>query len=458
MDFGIAGAMQTAALSDDGRVMGNAHYVSPEQAVGDVVDARSDLYSLGVCGFYALTGRLPFDAETPEAVVTKHLTEKPPSIASVAGAVPVRLAQAVDRCLSKEPLGRYRSAESFAEAIDLAFEHAKEIPAPLRVWIRQGESGRPARFVLIGISAWMGLGFAFATTNVGIFFAPVAIATGLAILPAILRLRRVLRDGYVTDDLAAALREHQLARSEEIAYELAQRSPLAHRIVRIALAVAGAAIVLFGGIIVLPPVSSMFTADTGAQNKLMVALIASIGVAAIAAVALGGDYLRQKLPARMAALSISFWKSKWARRLASFVGIGLDHSARPALGMPLLTEVALGRATDHLFQALPKATRRELASLPQTIKQLETNASNLRASIDVADEPLAAVARARLAATVTALENIRLDLLRLQSGAGGIESVTASLEAAKRASEQIDYAVQSRAEVERLLAVSTEAT
>ncbi|MEO5814388.1 MAG: serine/threonine-protein kinase [Gemmatimonadaceae bacterium] len=450
MDFGIAGAMQTAALSDDGRVMGNAHYVSPEQAAGDIVDARSDLYSLGICGFYALTGRLPFDAETPEAVVTKHLTERPPSIASLASAVPVRLGQAVDRCLAKEPLARYRSAESFAEAIDLAFEHAKEIPAPLRVWIRQGETGRPARFVLIGIFAWVGIGFAFATTHTMAFFGPVAIATSLGVLPAVLRLRRVLRDGYVTDDLAAALREHQLARSEEVAYELAQRSPMAHRIMRILLGASSASIVLFGGLMAAQPVAPVVAVDIGTQNLLSGAMFGSIGIAAITGIALGGDYLRHRLPARMAALSISFWKSKWARRIAAFVGIGLDHSTRPALGMPLLTEVALGRATDHLFQALPKAMRRELASLPETIRQLETNASNLRASIAVVDEPLATVARSRLAATVAALENIRLDLLRLQTGAGGIESVTASLEAAQRAGEQIEYAVQSRAEVERI--------
>ena len=138
-DFGIASAMQTNALSDDGRVMGNAHYVSPEQAAGEPLDARSDLYSLGVVGYYALTGRLPFDAETAAEVVHQHLTALAPSITSVASSVPPRLANAVEKCLSKEPLRRYRSAESFAEAIDLAFEHAKDIPAPLRAFLNQND-------------------------------------------------------------------------------------------------------------------------------------------------------------------------------------------------------------------------------------------------------------------------------------------------------------------------------
>ena len=82
MDFGIASAMQTAAVTDDGRVMGNAHYISPEQAVGEPVDGRSDLYSLGVCGFLALTGRLPFDGPTPDLIINGHLTRPAPSIAS----------------------------------------------------------------------------------------------------------------------------------------------------------------------------------------------------------------------------------------------------------------------------------------------------------------------------------------------------------------------------------------
>src|SRR3954471_23281721 len=91
MDFGIASAMQTSALAADGRVMGNAHYVSPEQAAGEPLDARSDLYSLGIVGFYALTGRLPFDGPTPQIVVMKQLSVPAPPIASVATAVPPRL-------------------------------------------------------------------------------------------------------------------------------------------------------------------------------------------------------------------------------------------------------------------------------------------------------------------------------------------------------------------------------
>jgi hypothetical protein len=137
----------------------------------------------------------------------------------------------------------------------------------------------------------------------------------------------------------------------------------------------------------------------------------------------------------------------------------------------MLTEVALGRATDHLYQALPKAVRKELAALPDTVRRLERNATTLRASIDSFDEHLAAfersgrrdgdveaelrdardLAASRLAQTIAALESIRLDLLRLQLGRVGVESVTASLAAADRAGTQITFVVEAQDEVEKLL-------
>ena len=181
---------------------------------------------------------------------------------------------------------------------------------------------------------------------------------------------------------------------------------------------------------------------------------------------------------------MNFWKGPWGARLAKLAGIGLDIADRPTLGVRMLTEVALGRATDHLFQALPKTVRRELGDLPETVRRLEQDATKLRASIDSLDDHLAVYERSamrgtssraqrgtcssrssnleselreartlaaeRLAATVAALESIRLDLLRLQMGSGGIESVTASLAAAQRVGDQISLAIESQAEVERL--------
>ena len=484
MDFGIASAMQTNVLSHDGRVMGNAHYVSPEQAAGEPLDARSDLYSLGVVGYYALTGRLPFDGVTSAEVVAQHLTALAPTITSVAASVPPRLANAVQRCLHKEPSRRYGNAESFAEAIDLAFEHAKEIPAPLRVWLTQGERELPVRIAVLGIGAMAGVSFVYAF-NVGwTFLVPFVPLALVSFMPGYFRLRRILGDGYAVDDLHAAMREHQLARSEEIEYERRQSSPWFRRAMRVMFgaSIGTSALGLYLGW----QQSSLYERGLSAhvlwEREALVygSLFLSLSALTTSGVALGGEYVRLRLATRLASMSIAFWKGRWGTRLAKLASIGLKVAARPALGMPLLTEVALGRATDHLFQALPKATRHELAALPDAVRRLEGDAGKLRESIDALDAQLAlferggdtlndaernqvadqlraarALAAERLAATVAALENIRLDLLRLQMGSAGIESVTASLDAARHIGEQIAESLGAQAEVERLLRGTT---
>jgi serine/threonine-protein kinase len=495
MDFGIASAMQTNALSADGRVMGNAHYVSPEQASGEPLDARSDLYSLGIAGYYALTGRLPFDGESSAEVVTQQLTAQAPSITSVAPSVPPRLAAAVERCLHKLPLRRYRNAESFAEAIDLAFEHAKEIPAPLRSWISQGEKELPARVAFVGIGATSGISFAFLVAAgmhaslapvILAFLGPFTLATGISFIPSASRLRRVLGDGYLVDDLHAAMREHQLARAEELEYERRQASPRFRSAMRVlfwssigATAIGASMMWQTQALYGIRGVATQLLWE--AETSSYMTLFAALSALTLSSVALGGEFVRLHVADRLTTRAITFWKGKWGARVGKLVSLGLKPANRPTIGMPLLTEVALGRATDHLFEALPKSSRRELSALPQTVRRLESDAGRLRDSIGKLDDQLAmfdrggdalhederrrvaeelrgtrAAAAGRLSATVTALENIRLDLLRLQMGSAGIESVTASLDAARRIGDQIAETLAAQAIVEQLLGSSTE--
>ena len=484
-DFGIASAMQTAALNADGQIMGNAHYVSPEHAAGEPVDARSDLYSLGIVGYYALTGRLPFDGETTADVVAQHLNAAPASITSVAGSVPPRLAAAVERCLHKEPVRRYRNAESFAEAIDLAFEHAKEIPAPLRSWINQGERELPARLAMLGMGAMTGISLAIELQQAGFFFIPFVLLGGMSFIPPATRLRRVLSEGFHVDDLNASLREHQLARSEELEYERRQSSPRVRRALRVLLGISagGTALSAYMAFEYVRQITGIFVRmgpGTAAamfdKEQAIATLILSLVGLTVSGVPLAGEFVRHKLASRITSASISFWKGKWGARLAKLVSIGLKPADRPMLGMPVLTEIALGRATDHLFHALPKAARRELAALPETVRRLEGDASKLREIINALDDQLAAFERGgdalrdvsrsaladeltaaralaaeRLAATVAALEGIRLDLLRLQMGSAPIESVTATLDAARQIGERIGESIAAQIEVEKLL-------
>src|SRR5947199_97398 len=97
-DFGIA-LGRRAAESAGGSITGTARYMSPEQACGEPVDARSDLYSLGATFFYALTGRAPFEAANAPAIITKHVYEIAPRVQQLRPEVPAKLGGVVDRRL-----------------------------------------------------------------------------------------------------------------------------------------------------------------------------------------------------------------------------------------------------------------------------------------------------------------------------------------------------------------------
>ncbi len=129
-DFGIARTTFDPAITQAGYVLGSVHYMSPEQCAGDTLDGRSDLYALGVAGFFALSGRLPFDGESPQAIIVAHATRNPPALRSYAPDVPSSLADVIDGCLRKNPDDRFPTGEALAEALTKALEDAPAAAGP----------------------------------------------------------------------------------------------------------------------------------------------------------------------------------------------------------------------------------------------------------------------------------------------------------------------------------------
>ena len=131
-DFGIAQIVGGTKYTVTGALMGTLSYMAPEQGLEGQCDARSDLYSLGIVLYEMLTGEPPFDAETPLAILMKHVNDPLPLPRRIEPTIPLELEKVVLKALSKRPQDRYQSAGAMAEALAQAAQQA-EIELPARI-------------------------------------------------------------------------------------------------------------------------------------------------------------------------------------------------------------------------------------------------------------------------------------------------------------------------------------
>jgi serine/threonine-protein kinase len=117
MDFGIARLTQEHGMTSTGTVVGTPDYMSPEQARGVTLDFRSDIYSTGVVLYELFTGTLPFEGDTPLAVVLKHVQENPPSPQAKNPKIDPKIAAIILKCMQKDPAGRFQSVNQLYEAL-----------------------------------------------------------------------------------------------------------------------------------------------------------------------------------------------------------------------------------------------------------------------------------------------------------------------------------------------------
>ena len=224
MDFGISRAIAgpapgaTQALTRIGEVVGTPEYMSPEQATGDDVDGRSDLYSLGLTAYFALTGRPAITGDTTGKILARQITEVVAPIQSVRGDVPAALAAVIDRCVLKDAAERFQTGEELVEALDAAKLSGPEIPLAIRMLQQElGSMSMVATFSVV-------MALMMANTNAGLAgdnSLLIIILTSVVmtrISQTMREIGRLAASGFSARDIEAGLRaviaEREVRRSE----------------------------------------------------------------------------------------------------------------------------------------------------------------------------------------------------------------------------------------------------
>ena len=126
MDFGIASSIETKGATVPGTMIGTPEYMSPEQIDGTAIDARSDLYSLGIIIYELLTGKTPFSGDTPWSVAFKHKNDRPHDPRELNPAIPESMSRIILKCLEKPKEKRYQSAEELlADLVNVGAQHTR---------------------------------------------------------------------------------------------------------------------------------------------------------------------------------------------------------------------------------------------------------------------------------------------------------------------------------------------
>jgi serine/threonine-protein kinase len=448
--------------------MGTAHFMIPEQAAGAPFDGRSVIYSLGVVGFLAVSGRLPFESPNLPALLLRQATEEAQSVVRAAPGLPPALGAAIDRCLARDPAARFADGEALADALVPPPEARPALPPTLRAWLAAKNP------LLVPYMAWSGLFGTLTTVNLAIWLAgkrpdgPADIAllgaiTSLPIFPIIgfhiHQAFRQFRAGHTLADLRAALEVDRRERAETEAVALNEKEPRAIRLLRSA-TVASATWLAGTFVLVL--------LDVIHENRGGMVFILPPVLSTMALGAVSNALDVQFIPTRVrkwwqTGIRDRLWNSRLGEWLARRLGAP-ERSKLAGASAFRATEAALGVAASELFAALPPAYRDQLSELPSIVAALEARAAEARAEADLvaalvpsgsADAEVLAgrrkAAASHLAESVAALEGIRLDLLRVHAGAGDLAPLTTLMDAAREIGADLGRLAEAQREVDQRL-------
>ena len=465
-DFGIAhGGKDPGPATDPGKITGTAHFMSPEQAANEPVDGRSDIYSLGVVGYLAMSGRLPFDTANVPALLVRQATEEPPSVVRVAPGLPSAIGRAIDQCLARDPASRFADAEALAAALVPPVDTRPALPTTLRAWL---SAQNP---LLVPYLGWSG---AFTVITLGNLFNlasghPGSTPGDVALLAAITasplvpivgfhlnQARRQFRSGHTLADLRTALEIARRERAETDAVVRHDEEASTHRLLRIGTVSSATWLAVTFGLVVQGTINEHRT-----SIAWILAPILSTMILGAASNALDVQFIPAKLREWWhSGIRERLWNSRAGEWLARRLGAP-ERSGLASVSAFRATEAALGVAASELFAALPKPYREQLSELPSIVDALEARAAEARAEVDVVTALAqsgtddAGVLRARresaaahLGEAVAALEGIRLDLLRLHAGASDLAPLTTLLDAARSLGEDARRLAEGQEEAE----------
>jgi serine/threonine-protein kinase len=461
-DFGIA--FHDGVMSS-GEVAGTARFMAPEQARGETVDGRADLYALGVTLHLAATGRYPYDGASALAIIAQHSVARAPSVRTYAPQLPDILADAIDRCLAADAADRFDTAASFVAAFERTPDGA-ELPVDARD-VRLGALGMMT-LVEWSISISLASGFLILGERSGsfgrvlsislleLFWTLAAAALALRGGETLLAVRRALRRGVAPRDVADAL---------------APGPTLAHQPMGV---LRGTALLTTG---VVLAVAQGQVDQWGLPSALET--VASVITALLPPIIIHRSLAAARQTNGFSAWFYVFVRKPLATRLVGWLsGKRTAATARP-IPADAPTEVLLDQAAHEIFARLPEAARRDLQALPAAAAALAQEATALRRrALEISGEQrrLRTAVRpdtpreqtmatealnreqtavhGRLGATIAALEAIRLDLLRLDAGTTMPGTLTEQLDVVRDLQRRVDAV----ADVERSLARRSPAT